>query len=394
MRILHVIGNLDPVYGGPPKIAACLASAQAGLGHDVRILSHSSPGRDEHVQSLLDAVPGIGKVGIDQVACRSGWRWLFQARLKQVMRDAVHQADVVHIHNVWEFMLVAAANECRRTGKPYIILLNGMLDPWSLSQKKLKKKLAIALLYRRMYSGAAALHLGNKDEQELIRPLGLTTPGRIIPNGVFEDELKSLPPAGTFYQMHPELQGKPFILFMSRLHYKKGLDYLADAFGHFARLDLNAHLVVAGPEEGAGPAFREQIKSLGLSDRVHLIGSVSGQEKRGALVDASCFCLPSHQEGFSVAITEAIGHGLPAVITEGCHFPEVAEAGAGYVLPMDAEKIGHALHKVMSDPQLRDSMGLKGRDLALSRYTWPKIAEQTLDAYRTALEKDSARTPG
>lgn len=387
MRILHVIGSLDPKHGGPPKIGACLASAHAGLGHDVKVLTEISPGREAQVQSLLDTTPGFDRVELHAEPRAGEWRWLLDPRKKQVIRDAIREADAVHMHNVWDLILVAAAKECRRQGKPYMILLNGMLDPWSLGQKPWKKKLALALLFRSMHNGAAALHLGNEHERDLIRPLGLTAPGRIIPNGVFEEELQDLPPAGTFYQIHPELRDRPFILFMSRLHYKKGLDYLAESFAAFTKTDTQTQLVVAGPEDGAGPGFRKQVEALGIADRVHVIGPIHGEEKRGAWVDAACFCLPSRQEGFSVAITEAIGHGVPAVVTEGCHFPEVQTQGAGRVVPLDAKQIGQALTEVMSDPALRREMGKRGRELALARYTWPKIAQQTLAVYEEALSR-------
>jgi len=183
------------------------------------------------------------------------------------------------------------------------------------------------------------------------------------------------------------MRDRPYILFMSRLHYKKGLDYLADAFAEFAEADRDTQLVVAGPEEGAGEAFRQQVQALGVADRVHVIGPIQGEEKRGALVDAACFCLPSRQEGFSVAITEAIGHGVPVVVTEGCHFPEVQSEGAGLVLPLDAKEIGRALIRVMSDPGLRQQMSEKGRALAVQSYTWPKIADQTLPIYESFLNR-------
>lgn len=384
MRILHVIGSLDPKYGGPPKIAACLASAQAGLGHDVHILSQSSPGRDEQVQNMLKDIPDIEKVNFNQVMCRSGYRWLFEARLKRLMQDAVRHADVVHLHNVWELILISASNECRRMGKPYLILLNGMLDPWSLSQKRLKKKLAIALLYRRMYNGAAALHLGNIDEQNLLQPLALTSPCQIIPNGVFLEEIEPLPPAGAFRVKHPELGDAPFILFLSRLHYKKGLDYLAHAFRGVAEQRPEVHLVVAGPDGGAREPFVKMIRDAGLTDRVHVVGPIYGKTKYEALRDATCFCLPSRQEGFSIAITEALACGTPVVISEPCHFPEVDQAQAGFVLPLDPERFTQSLVTLLDDRGLRDTMSQNAAALVRQRYTWPKIAEQTLACYQQA----------
>ena len=208
----------------------------------------------------------------------------------------------------------------------------------------------------------------------------------IIPNGVFLEELRPLPAEGGFRTAHPELTGRPFVLFLSRLHYKKGLDVLAEAFAVAARADDRLQLVVAGRYHGARQPFEKQVAELGIAHRVHMVGPVYGRDKLAAFVDAACFCLPSHQEGFSMAVTEALACGAPAVISEGCHFPEVAQAGAGEVLPPDADAIGAALARIAGDPILRQRMSEAGRTLIESHYTWPRIAEQTLAAYQKALD--------
>ncbi|MCC5828284.1 MAG: glycosyltransferase, partial [Phycisphaeraceae bacterium] len=99
-------------------------------------------------------------------------------------------------------------------------------------------------------------------------------------------------------------------------------------------------------------------------------------------VDATCFCLPSHQEGFSIAITEAVACGVPSVITEGCHFPEVQEANAGFVVPLDSKKVAEALLRILGDKELRLTMSNNGRTLIRQRFTWPIIAEQAVKAYQ------------
>jgi glycosyltransferase involved in cell wall biosynthesis len=296
--------------------------------------------------------------------------------------DLIAQAQMVHLHNVWDVLVYAGARECRRSDRPYCILVNGMLDPWCMQQRAWKKKLAFALGYRTMLSRATFLHLGNADERQLIEPLKLAAPNAIIPNGIFSEEIAALPPRGLFHAKHPELRARPFVLFLSRLHYKKGLDYLADAFKIAAAQCPDVQLVVAGPDGGAKEPFERQIAQAGLQDRVHVVGPLYGADKFAALVDCACFCLPSRQEGFSMAIVEALASGVPVVITEPCHFPEVAAAGAGEVVPLDAQAVGNALVRVLSDAALRDRMGRAGRELIETRYTWLKIAEQSIEAYQ------------
>ena len=381
MRILHVIATLNPDAGGPPMIAARLAAAQAGLGHDVHIITHTEPAGGVGACVALRGVPNLGKVKITELGPASAWERWSGGPLRPKLREAVAAAGAVHLHGVWESILRMAAKEARKSGTPYFILLNGMLHPWSLRQKATKKKIALALGYRRMLNGAAALHLGNQSEQRLIVPLGLKTRGVLIPNGVFLDELRPLPAPGRFHAAHPELKGEPFVLFLSRLHYKKGLDILAEAFAIAAKAHRQLQLVVAGPDDGARGPFEKQIELLGLGSRVHVVGPVYGRDKLAAFVDAACFCLPSHQEGFSLALTEALACGAPAVISQGCNFPEVARARAGEVLPLDPQAFGDAMVRIASYPAVRQNMSEAGQRLIESRYTWPRIAKQTIAAY-------------
>jgi glycosyltransferase involved in cell wall biosynthesis len=264
-----------------------------------------------------------------------------------------------------------------------LVLLNGMLDPWSLRQSRWKKRAALAVAHRRLLNGAARLHLGNADEERLIRPLRLTAPRVIVPNGVTPPA--DWPPAGAFRATRPELGGDPFVLFLSRLHPKKGLDLLAEAFAAVAGRVPGVRLVVAGPDDGSRADFEARVAWLRVADRVHLVGPLYGADKWAALRDAACFCLPSRQEGFSVAILEALACGRPAVVTENCHFPEVGTAGAGVVTRLDARAVADGLIAVLSDPAAADRMGAAGRGLVAERYTWGRVAAQLEGVYRDVL---------
>lgn len=389
-----MIGGLDPASGGPPNVALRLAAAQASLGHDTRVISHMCPEREAAIRSLLETIPHIGRVAVDFVARPKGRLGSALAGLPPAARKSVEAADVLHLHGVWEPLLKRVSRVARSAGVPYAVRPAGMLDPWSLRQKWLKKRLALAIGWRDMLNAAAFLHALNADEKRLVEPLRLKCPVRVIPNGVFLEELRPLPEKGTFRAAHPELGPGPFVLFLSRLHYKKGLDYLADAFALVTREVPSAGLVVAGPDGGARASFVKQVARQGLAGRVHLIGPLYGASKLAALVDATCFCLPSRQEGFSVAITEALACGTPVVISEGCHFPEVAEAGAGMVVPLDAARIAEALVRVITDTAAAEQMREAGRTLIASRYTWPLIAEQTVAAYTSVRTAGDSSVPG
>jgi glycosyltransferase involved in cell wall biosynthesis len=244
--------------------------------------------------------------------------------------------------------------------------------------------------HRRLLDNAALLHTLNADEARLIEPLRLRCRVEIIPNGVFLEEVHPMPSRGSFYRKHGKLAGRPFILFLGRLHYKKGLDFLADAFISIAASRRELMLVIAGPDAGARAQFEAQIAAAGLMDRVLMAGPLYGRDKLEALADAACFCLPSRQEGFSMAIVEALACGVPAVISADCHFQAVGEAGAGEVVELRPEAIAAALLRVTSNEDERRRMGIRGSYLVQSHYSWPKIAKQTVAAYRKAGAIDSS----
>ena len=382
MRIVHVVVSLDPNQGGLPAVATRLASAQAADGHDVSLVCHESPGREQAVNDSLRTIPGKDRVKIVNVPAEVKFGLLVPKATHEVLRRELAGANVAHLHGLWEALVRAASIEARRLRVPYILTPHGMLDPWSLRQRALKKKIALLLTYRKMINSAARMHLLNDDEARLIEPLRFKPQVRVIANGVFLEEIEPLPSKGSFRAKRPELGGDPFVLFLSRLHYKKGLDYLADAFAKLGAKRRNVRLVVAGPDGGAQADFEQRIKAAGIADRVHIVGPLWGPEKFAAMVDAACFCLPSRQEGFSMAITESLACGTPAVVSEACHFPEVATAGAGEVVDLNADQVAAALERVLADEPHRIEMGRKGRALVLSKYTWPVIAQRAVEVYR------------
>lgn len=385
MKILHVIATLDPSTGGPPIIATRLVAAMARAGHDVGIFSYDSPGRNEAVGKMLAGVPGFDQVKVRNAPLGGRAEKIFASAAKSVLKEIVPQYQIVHIHGVWDPMLVAASKVAAANRIPFVVTPHGMLDPWSLSQRALKKNLALTLSTRPMLNRAAFVHWGNRDEVKLTEHLGITAKGVIVGNGIFIEELENRPPIGTFRAKWPALGDAPFALFLARLHFKKGLDILADALGIVKTLAPQLHVVVAGPDDGMQSEFEKRIKAHGVADRVHITGPIYGQEKLAALTDATMFVLPSRQEGFSVGITEALACGLPVVATEACHFPEVAEVNAGYCTALEAKPVAEGMAALVNDPHRAKEMGQNGRRLVLDRFTWPKVAEQLVTAYQSSL---------
>ena len=383
MRILHVVRTLDPAEGGPPQVAVRLAAAQAAQGHDVHLLYHAPADSVGRVEDQLAAVPHRELLHFHPVADPGLLERLAGPRARASLRQLMPGVDFVHIHGLWGAILFGAAAEARRRSVPYCFRPAGMLDPWSLGQGAWKKRIALRAGYRRALDHAAFIHALNDDERRLIEPLGLRAPAAVIPNGVFLEEMLPLPARGTFRATHPALGQTPFVLFLSRLHHKKGLDVLAQAFALLAPRRPDVRRVVAGPDEGARDDFQARVNASGLGGRVHVVGALYGPDKLAALAGAACFCLPSRQEGFSVAIIEALACGLPVVISDACHFPEVAQAGAGRVVSLDAAAVAAALEEVLADRAFATRAGATGAALVRERYTWDAVAARCLALYQS-----------
>ncbi|MEK1886699.1 MAG: glycosyltransferase [Phyllobacterium sp.] len=390
MKIYHVITSIDPAQGGPQSGCIRVAAAQAALGHDVEIISYGGGDVQQRAFRAAHDVPHLTKLHWHLLADPDRIENVLGLNASKVLGSVLPDASFIHLHGVWEPILRHAARIARSLNIPYCVQPHGMLDVWSMQQKRLKKRAALILGYRKMLNGAKFIHALNADEANLLEPLGLTPPRLVIPNGIFLEEFAELPAEGYFAERIPQLRGKRVVLFLSRLHTKKGLDILARAFALLAKSHPDVDLAVAGPDGGAKDGFVSLVAQLGITNRVHLTGPIYGAEKLRALVDATCFCLPSRQEGFSVAITEALACGLPVVISEACHFPEVRTAHAGTVVSLDPSDVAASLANILDNPAMANIMGENGKRLVRDNYTWPRVAELTLQGYTSPSIKPAA----
>jgi glycosyltransferase involved in cell wall biosynthesis len=377
MRIIHVIESLDPKHGGPPEVAACLAAAQAAGGHQVAIAA--VPSADE--PKLTGDVPGFERVSrIDIRAPRGPARGLFDRSPVRPLAAAMAGYDIAHFHNVWDSVLPLAAAAARRAKVPYVVTAHGMLDTWSLAQHATRKRIAMATTHRALLHGAATFHCLNEYEAKTIQALRLGPKTSIVPNGVWLERIDGAA-RKSFREAHPGFGAAPFILFLSRLHHKKGLDYLMDAFDVVATKHADVRLAIAGPDGGELSVLQERITRSPAAARVHVLGPLYGGDKFAALAECACFCLPSRQEGFPMAVLEALASRAPVVISDQCHVEDAASSGGGFVVPLDANRIAMAIGRVLDAPDGRGFFGAAGRKLVEQKYTWPRVAEATQTMY-------------
>jgi glycosyltransferase involved in cell wall biosynthesis len=293
----------------------------------------------------------------------------------------VPTVDLVHTHLPFNYPCFAAARAAFRHGKPLFYHQRGVFDSERLRFRSVKKLPYIRLIERPILRRATTLIALTTAEEHSYRRLGVSTPCRIIPNGI--DVRKYAPQQST--DLIQPLGIRPdhkVILFLSRIHPIKGAHTLLDAFFQMQEIEPDALLVLAGPDEfGLEAKFKRRALASKLKGKVIFPGMVQGELKLQLLRRADLFCLPSDAEGFSMAILEAMASGTPVLISPGCHFPEVHAYRAGRIAPPHAGALANALAEMLRDPGELKAMGVRARSLVASNYTWDSVANATVDAY-------------
>ena len=384
MKALHVTASMSPEWGGPVKVATELTAALARLGVHCEIATATG-----HRVGICDAdTPSGVPVHRFETGLPARLWPAYSGRLSGFLDEVTGGFDVVHAHEIWHYAGYAAFRAARKHNVPYVLTVHGALDQWRLRQKWLKKRVYQRLVQDNIINSADALHALTRAEEAQFRELGYETDVFVAPNGVALGPSPGLPDTSGLLAKYPQFRGKRVILFLGRLHIIKGLDVLARAFAAITDEYPDCALLVVGPDEDGSQGRMEAIlREAGILHRAVFTGMLTGDDKQAALECADLFVLPSHSEGFSAAVLEALAAGLPVVISGQCHFPEVAESEAGFVVESRGEAVAAAMGRLLSDDALRLRMGRNGRKLVAERYTWAGVAESVYGVYRTLAEK-------
>jgi glycosyltransferase involved in cell wall biosynthesis len=360
-RYVHICNGLDPIRDGGmvPSILG-MTGALAAQGGRVTIVT---PTESRLGDTALP--PGIDLRGPE-------------FRIDSALGDAA----IAHIHGLWQAQTRRGAKLSRRSRVPYLVAAHGMAEPWAMRRKSWKKQIYTALIEGKNLRLAACLHALTRPEVGHLRALAPATPIALVPNGVDLSPFDELPDRKEFDERFPECAGKFLLLFFSRLHAKKGLDMLASGLGSVAADWPELHVVLAGTDGGARQPFDQQVRALGLGNRVTYLGHVSGESARRVWGAADAFVLPSYSEGFSMAVLEALAARLPALITTACHFPELETAQGAITVNPTTSEVTRGLRTLLEmSPEQRGDMADRGRRLVESRYTWDRQAERLAELY-------------
>jgi glycosyltransferase involved in cell wall biosynthesis len=381
MRIVHFINRIDPSDGGPPAVVARLAAAQAAAGHDVCLAAHVPNCTEAELNNCYGGIESFAFVEKCYFKIGGLIERLSATSASKALHDRLGDRDFVHLHGLWRPLLLRVAQYCSSVNVPYSVAPHGMATRWAMSQKQLRKRIALRLGWRRVLERASFLHYLNETEQAESESLRVTAPTIVIPNGVSLSEFKPNEPIDRdFVGRLP----RRYILFLARLNYYKGLDLLMAAFERVAAAHPDVHLIIAGTDFGYEARLRQLITASGLGLRIQLLGGVYGKNKLHLLRNALCLCHPTRHEVFSVTLLEAMASSLPIITTSQANFSEIAAAGAGIISVAKPNAIADALSRLVENDALRAQMGAEGLRLVAHRYDWSVIAASLTDAYLSA----------
>jgi glycosyltransferase involved in cell wall biosynthesis len=298
--------------------------------------------------------------------------------------SAVRPMDIIHDNGIWlphNHRIAAFAHD---RGIPRIVSTRGMLEPWAMSHKGWKKRIAWTAYQRRDLTRAAALHATAPTEAANLNTLGLGCPVSTIPNGIDVPQLPARDARGGSSEMRTAL-------FVGRLYPVKGLPMLIDAWSrvrpHGWKLDI------VGPDEAHHKTILEAaIAEAGLQQIVRFLGPLTGAKKHSAFCAADLFVLPSHSESFGIAAAEALAYGLPVLTTTAVPWPQLEAQGCGWRVAPSTDGLACGLRRALQieGPVLR-AMGMRGREYVAREFEWKPLAKRFIQLYLAAMSSGSRR---
>ncbi len=381
MKILHIVPSYLPAwrYGGTIQSVHGLCKALANLGHEVHVFT-------TNVDGLNDSNVPVGvPVDIDGVRV-----WYFRSKyfrklywtpdLKRKLRDIIESFNLVHLHSIFLWPTWTGARLAEKAKVPYIVSPRGMLVKDLIQKKNKWTKFAwIKLIERHNLEKAAAIHVTSELEKKELENFKFNFPPiYVIPNGIESETQENTGPSSRVQDLIQEKS--PFILFLGRINWKKGLDRLIPAMAYIPGVNL----VIAGnDEENYKPVLEKLARDSGVYERVYFVGPVYGGDKIALYKAAKVFALPSYSENFGNTVLEAMAQGCPVAVTGEVGLADsIRESGAGVVLSGDPKSFAEGLNGLLSDFEVLKRMGERGKQVVQENFTWKFVSEKMEAEYK------------
>lgn len=386
MRLLHLIPYMHPSAGGPPVVVDQWCSELRSRGVEAEVLTTDSyaPPNDDFWQAEytarypLTVIKHIGPRGF-------GYSTMFRS----VLADRLKHVDLIHVHNVWGYANRLAADLCPKFKVPFLVSTHGMLDPHSMGRKAWKKRLYGRLFEFPALRRAAGLVFTHTEEERLARETcGQLPKGYVVPLGTSDpptDSRQDL--ASLFLSQFPGTARGPRVMFLSRLHEKKGLNLLLPAFQRLLKKSTSSQLVLVGPgETNYIQHLQSYANSLGISEQTHFVGPLHGQLKWAALAAADIYVLPSYQENFAIALVEAMRVGTPVVCSQRINiWSDLVDAGAATVCDLNVESVAQSILELLQHEEHAREQAARASAMAAARFTWPSSTNTLMNVYHQVL---------
>lgn len=382
LKVLHVIPSVAPCRGGPSKAVLEMVAALRNNGVEAEIATTNDDGiglLDVELNKKVDfgnvPVRFFGRYSPNINAARE---FAYSRDFKCWIKQHIHDYDLVHVHAVFSFCCSYTMALARKTKTPYIVRPIGQLQKWSLAQTAIKKRIYLKLIERKNIESASAIQFTATSEKLEAEQL-FTINSHVIPLGIKPTQ----PSTWSKQQLFDRLKtndSKLNILYISRLHEKKGLEMLMLAFRD---LDIDARLWIAGDGENTYRQYLSQYAhQLGISERCCFIGHVDGEYKNALLQHADLFALTSYSENFGIAVLEAMSAGLAPLITRGVALSEIVEDNAlGFVCEPDENEIRDKLVFALKNKETLKKTGQLAATYTHASYSWEEISARIKRLY-------------
>ncbi|MGF1571606.1 MAG: glycosyltransferase [Sumerlaeia bacterium] len=383
ISVLQVVPCVNIQIGGPSYSVPRLAQEVQHQGF--RSLLFALEYRN---QGPINRAPGVRTITVSVSPLSEKLRG-FSRRGTKCLHAVSHHADLIHNHGLWMGPNFAARQAAQRRGLPYIISPRGMLNSWSLNHHSWKKKLAWSVYEKYNIRQADVIHATSDQEAEEIRKLKLGKPIATIPNGV--DLPNDLPQANRNHleRLFPELKEKRWILFLSRIHEKKGIDDLLVAWARLEKQFPDWHLIIAGSDfTNHSEKLQELTYQFRLGHRLTFTGPLADIRRSSALHFCDMIVLPSYSENFGLVVAEALAHKKPVITTTGTPWRVLVEKDCGWWIEKTPENLESTLKLALSLPKERlETMGENGFKLITDSYCWEPIGKQMASVYHWILKQ-------
>jgi len=355
MKVLHIVGSIDKSAGGPSRSVPQTCEYLSGLGVEVELIARSSA---EPVEVNTNSFFKVSFRSIKELL-------LFGLKLSK------KEVSLIHLQHVWDPYIHVMARIARWKGIPYIITPRGMLEAWIMAHNPWKKKLGMFLYQRKDLKKAVAIHTTCEAETVSVRKLGFTKPVAVIPNGI---DLSTVPQAKKEY-------GTKKMVFLSRIHEKKGIELLLEAWQELELKDWTLEIAGEG-DVGYISILKNKIRIEKIAN-VSFVGPQYGDAKWTFMKSADIFVLPTYSENFGIVVAEALAVGVPVITTTGTPWEELNTEQCGWWIDLSVANLVKTIQEAISKkPEGLKAMGLRGRKLVVDKYDIKAVAMKMKELYK------------